>query len=124
ESAERIDEIDADVIRELAEHGGTDAAHAEGEPEEQTRDHAGTPREQVLRVHHDGRKSGGEDEPDRHGEHTGPEEIRVRQQARERQDANLFRSEEHTSELQSRVDLVCRLLLEKKKKNKKQTVMS
>src|SRR5438067_10170961 len=31
------------------------------------------------------------------------------------------RSEEHTSELQSRFDLVCRLLLEKKKKNKKNT---
>src|SRR5690349_22879363 len=29
----------------------------------------------------------------------------------------LRRSEEHTSELQSRRDLVCRLLLEKKKKN-------
>src|SRR2546422_6038084 len=29
-----------------------------------------------------------------------------------------FRSEEHTSELQSRLHLVCRLLLEKKKKNK------
>src|SRR5207247_3301445 len=29
----------------------------------------------------------------------------------------LNRSEEHTSELQSRVDLVCRLLLEKKKKH-------
>src|SRR5206468_10512250 len=29
-----------------------------------------------------------------------------------------FRSEEHTSELQSRSDLVCRLLLEKKKKKK------
>src|SRR5438105_10457111 len=29
------------------------------------------------------------------------------------------RSEEHTSELQSRVDLVCRLLLEKKKNNQK-----
>src|SRR2546422_8551158 len=28
------------------------------------------------------------------------------------------RSEEHTSELQSRLHLVCRLLLEKKKKNK------
>src|SRR5699024_12258734 len=28
---------------------------------------------------------------------------------------DLFRSEEHTSELQSRFDLVCRLLLEKKK---------
>src|SRR5207249_11262733 len=35
--------------------------------------------------------------------------------------SNLFdmRSEEHTSELQSRFDLVCRLLLEKKKKKKK-----
>src|SRR5437868_12568392 len=31
------------------------------------------------------------------------------------------RSEEHTSELQSRFDLVCRLLLEKKKKKKKIT---
>src|SRR5207247_9366857 len=31
----------------------------------------------------------------------------------------ITRSEEHTSELQSRVDLVCRLLLEKKKKKKK-----
>src|SRR2546422_8420567 len=29
-----------------------------------------------------------------------------------------FRSEEHTSELQSRLHLVCRLLLEKKKKKK------
>src|SRR5947207_10533569 len=32
--------------------------------------------------------------------------------------ANEFRSEEHTSELQSHSDLVCRLLLEKKKKYK------
>src|SRR5260221_7494138 len=32
--------------------------------------------------------------------------------------ASLTRSEEHTSELQSHSDLVCRLLLEKKKKNK------
>src|SRR2546422_7856042 len=31
-----------------------------------------------------------------------------------------WRSEEHTSELQSRLHLVCRLLLEKKKKNKDQ----
>src|SRR2546421_5684303 len=31
-------------------------------------------------------------------------------------DRALMRSEEHTSELQSRSDLVCRLLLEKKKK--------
>src|SRR2546422_8459004 len=32
------------------------------------------------------------------------------------------RSEEHTSELQSRLHLVCRLLLEKKKKKKQRTV--
>ena len=33
-------------------------------------------------------------------------------------DVEFFRSEEHTSELQSRTNLVCRLLLEKKKKQK------
>src|SRR5438034_8146388 len=35
---------------------------------------------------------------------------------REERDYADFRSEEHTSELQSHSDLVCRLLLEKKKK--------
>src|SRR5438874_7251487 len=39
--------------------------------------------------------------------------------ATDRKDEN-FRSEEHTSELQSRRDLVCRLLLEKKKKKTRQ----
>src|SRR2546422_3148738 len=34
------------------------------------------------------------------------------------QESNVVRSEEHTSELQSRLHLVCRLLLEKKKKKK------
>src|SRR5207249_9122809 len=38
--------------------------------------------------------------------------------ARLRIGQKFVRSEEHTSELQSRFDLVCRLLLEKKKKNK------
>src|SRR5216683_7953270 len=56
-------------------------------------------------------------------------DARIRQAAGSaRQRARLFlgvsrarhsrRSEEHTSELQSRSDLVCRLLLEKKKKKK------
>src|SRR3712207_7224838 len=36
----------------------------------------------------------------------------------------LGRSEEHTSELQSRQYLVCRLLLEKKKKNRKSTLIN
>src|SRR5438477_4998705 len=40
--------------------------------------------------------------------------IMVRDNWKNRED--LFRSEEHTSELQSHVNLVCRLLLEKKKK--------
>src|SRR5437867_13070231 len=44
----------------------------------------------------------------RHDEH--------RQEQRQA-DQNLVRSEEHTSELQSPYDLVCRLLLEKKKKS-------
>src|SRR2546422_7255303 len=35
-----------------------------------------------------------------------------------------WRSEEHTSELQSRLHLVCRLLLEKKKKNKKNRLLA
>src|SRR5690349_24064979 len=35
------------------------------------------------------------------------------------EDVSVVRSEEHTSELQSRRDLVCRLLLEKKNKPKK-----
>src|SRR5438477_8531570 len=34
----------------------------------------------------------------------------------------ILRSEEHTSELQSHVNLVCRLLLEKKKKKNKDTL--
>src|SRR3712207_7251153 len=56
-----------------------------------------------------------EDEPHRAlvrvlgDEHDGPEEVRILQNRR-------GRSEEHTSELQSRQYLVCRLLLEKKKK--------
>src|SRR2546428_9218528 len=36
---------------------------------------------------------------------------------RHQYEGQFHRSEEHTSELQSRSDLVCRLLLEKKKKN-------
>src|SRR2546421_2325897 len=43
---------------------------------------------------------------------------RSRRASGNRSPAARGRSEEHTSELQSRSDLVCRLLLEKKKKNK------
>src|SRR5436309_268497 len=40
----------------------------------------------------------------------------IERHEREADEPRLFRSEEHTSELQSRENLVCRLLLEKKKK--------
>src|SRR2546422_4811238 len=42
-------------------------------------------------------------------------------QERKSQGREEARSEEHTSELQSRLHLVCRLLLEKKKKQRKKT---
>src|SRR5438105_12115058 len=41
--------------------------------------------------------------------------VEARENARIAGHPEITRSEEHTSELQSRVDLVCRLLLEKKK---------
>src|SRR2546422_4138624 len=43
-------------------------------------------------------------------------ELRGRRQASNTEPKRKDRSEEHTSELQSRLHLVCRLLLEKKKK--------
>src|SRR5699024_11332020 len=49
----------------------------------------------------------------RHARPRSPPQSRARRGRRHRS-----RSEEHTSELQSRFDLVCRLLLEKKKQKK------
>src|SRR5690349_22203566 len=65
------------------------------------------------------------DEPSAAGPPT-TEQARLTQ-ARDRWEAagiDDYRSEEHTSELQSRRDLVCRLLLEKKKKYKKHNSMN
>src|SRR5690349_23731843 len=49
-------------------------------------------------------------------------EFEHRQRARVVLGEEFRRSEEHTSELQSRRDLVCRLLLEKKKKTQQREV--
>src|SRR5260370_11173307 len=59
---------------------------------------------------------GGRQEP-------GGSEIEGERHGRDREEHafNLTRSEEHTSELQSHLNLVCRLLLEKKKKEKRLT---
>src|SRR5438874_5428863 len=53
------------------------------------------------------------------GRNSAKPRPRARRRCRRKARAPRLRSEEHTSELQSRRDLVCRLLLEKKKNNKK-----
>ena len=55
------------------------------------------------------------------GEIRGVNSLGLRRRGFSPESINLLRdrSEEHTSELQSRTNLVCRLLLEKKKKKKK-----
>src|SRR2546429_4291575 len=55
----------------------------------------------------------------RHKDHVGTAVVKAEERRGERLGDSLLdemRSEEHTSELQSRLHLVCRLLLEKKKK--------
>src|SRR2546428_7397929 len=51
----------------------------------------------------------------RHSDHLRADADPARVEGLDRDLVALTRSEEHTSELQSRSDLVCRLLLEKKK---------
>src|SRR5688572_32594298 len=48
--------------------------------------------------------------------------FRINRVDQDRVERNIWRSEEHTSELQSQSNLVCRLLLEKKKKIKEKIV--
>src|SRR5438034_5325352 len=57
-------------------------------------------------------------DPDPSERHLRPSVLVDRDHVRDRVALEEFRSEEHTSELQSHSDLVCRLLLEKKKQHK------
>src|SRR5207249_11193928 len=52
------------------------------------------------------------------GGHPHSDALHLTERFRRRNIGTLERSEEHTSELQSRFDLVCRLLLEKKNKTR------
>src|SRR2546422_7589364 len=62
--------------------------------------------------------------PARHrARHATPQDVQVARQRHRSARRRAARSEEHTSELQSRLHLVCRLLLEKKK-NKKNRISS
>src|SRR5688572_32227174 len=53
---------------------------------------------------------------DRDGDEQGNPRLRRARARLQRSTTGVWRSEEHTSELQSQSNLVCRLLLEKKKK--------
>src|SRR2546422_10563154 len=53
---------------------------------------------------------------------TSPQLFGQRADVRRLEDVDVVRSEEHTSELQSRLHLVCRLLLEKKKSQRLSSV--
>src|SRR5438874_8313873 len=57
-----------------------------------------------------------------HLDHAAPLRAAVMEREAEVTHRGFERSEEHTSELQSRRDLVCRLLLEKKKKKKQKPI--
>src|SRR5258706_12004838 len=83
----------------------------------------------LFRSHHRGRAQADRHpqdharRPDREpGDPAGQDGAQGRQEPLHAADpAGRGRSEEHTSELQSLTNLVCRLLLEKKKKEKKET---
>ena len=61
------------------EHGGADAAQAESEAEEKTRDRAHAARHQLLREHEDGRERRGEDQSDEHAQDARSRQTDIRQ---------------------------------------------
>src|SRR2546427_8774549 len=67
----------------------------------------------ALVVHHDERRQDAQGQRDDGDQRRA--QVEQEEEADHRNDDE-FRSEEHTSELQSQSNLVCRLLLEKKKK--------
>src|SRR5438270_3237020 len=75
----------------------------------------------ALPISTQNRRAGGGDGPDRRAHRNPAQRNRSPRRRRPRQRGPLLdrpRSEEHTSELQSQSNLVCRLLLEKKKNYK------
>src|SRR5687768_18129023 len=97
-SRRRLPAADSREIREASSRAGSGTPRVDWKPRDRTdrgRQHASNRRCRLS-------------------ERMGPTATANRSGARVRR-----RSEEHTSELQSRLHLVCRLLLEKKKKNKK-----
>src|SRR5438067_10297675 len=72
----------------------------------------------VRKKQRDDAETSGEKISRKHESMVGRTTGRLSRSRARRESMRRKRSEEHTSELQSRFDLVCRLLLEKKKKQK------
>ena len=85
--ADFVDEDDAGHVGESAEYCGADAAHAEGESEEESGDHSYSSGDEILRVDEDGREGRCDNEADDDAEYACPEEICVGQQQGERKDS-------------------------------------
>src|SRR6267154_6383952 len=69
-------ELHAVDIRELPHERSTDAAETEREAEEQPGDRAHLERHELLAVDDDRRERRRENQPDRHRQHAGPEQVR------------------------------------------------
>ena len=80
-----IDEADAGMVGELAEHGGAKAADAECDAEEHARDQSEAVRHQFLREHDDRRRRRREDEADENCQHGACGKAGIGQRQRERQ---------------------------------------
>jgi len=77
EGANMEDVVDAGLVGQVAEHGRADAAHSEGQAEEESRDEAYLPRHQFLGIDQDGGEGGCEDQTDAHGEDACPKEVGI-----------------------------------------------
>ena len=73
--ADVVDGDDGGHVGEFAEDGCADAAHAEGEAEEEAGDHADASGDEFLGVDEDGGEGGGDDDSDENAEDAGPEEV-------------------------------------------------
>ena len=71
--ANMVNEIDGSMVGEPAEDCRADAGHAEGEAEEEARDHADASGQEPLRIDDDGRKRRGDDDADDDAEDGRPE---------------------------------------------------
>ena len=87
EGADPVDEGDAGEVGEMAEDGGSDASHAEGEAEKQARDHPHAAGHEFLRVDENGGERGGDDQADDDGEHGGRQQADVGEEQSEGEDS-------------------------------------